>query len=137
MVSFWNRELASGESVPGAIIVACRFGKGSDVPFRRRMRVSLIQPIESNAQVWHEALAMSAGTTGLCQGEERVMGLKIARVRGRSMEPGLPHGTIALFRTSIRPKKDDLVLVEHPDLGKVARKVRAIGRKGNVHLKAI
>ena len=64
------------------------------------------------------------------------MGFTITRVRGRSMEPVLPHGTIALFRTQKRPKKDDVVLVQHPALGKIARKVRAVGRKGNVHLKA-
>lgn len=52
------------------------------------------------------------------------------------MEPGLPHGTVALFKTRIRPKKGDVVLVQHPEFGKIARKVGAVGREGNVHLKA-
>lgn len=52
------------------------------------------------------------------------------------MEPELRHGTIALYRNRKRPKRGDIVLVDHPELGRIARKVTAVGRKGNVHLTA-
>ena len=65
-----------------------------------------------------------------------IFGFTIARIRGRSMEPELRHGTIALFRKRKRPVRGEVVLVDHPKLGRIARKVTTVGRKGNVHLAA-
>ena len=52
------------------------------------------------------------------------------------MEPELRHGTIGLFRRRKRPVRGQIVLVDHPTLGRIARKVTTVGRKGNVHLAA-
>lgn len=52
------------------------------------------------------------------------------------MEPFLRHGTIALFRKRKQPTRSDIVLVDHPELGRVVRKVKAVGRNGNLHLTA-
>ena len=50
------------------------------------------------------------------------------------MEAVLRHGSIALFRHRKRPMRGDIVLVDHPELGRIVRKVSAVGRQGNVHL---
>jgi signal peptidase I len=63
------------------------------------------------------------------------MGFTIARVRGQSMEPGLPHGTLVLFRRRKGVKRGDVVLVDHPEHGRIVKKVSAVGRQGNIHLR--
>ena len=53
------------------------------------------------------------------------------------MEPLLPDGSIVLFRRPKGVAKGDVVLVDHPELGRTIRKVRAVGIKGNVHLRGL
>lgn len=53
------------------------------------------------------------------------------------MEPRLPKGTLALFRSCKRAKRGDIVLVEHPELGSIVRCVSAVGRTGRVSLHAL
>lgn len=68
-----------------------------------------------------------------------MFGFSIARVRGNSIEPNLPVGSVALFRRRKTKaiQRGDVVLVDHPALGKIVKKVTAVGRKGNVHLKGM
>ena len=68
-----------------------------------------------------------------------MFGFKIARVRGKAIEPNLPVGSIALFRRRKAKaiQRGDVVLVDHPDLGRIVKKVSAVGRKGNVHLQGM
>lgn len=63
-----------------------------------------------------------------------LFGLTIARVTGPGMEPKLPHGSVALFRRRNKTKRGDVVLVEHPEFGRIVKQVSAVGRKGNVHI---
>lgn len=65
------------------------------------------------------------------------LGLTIARVSGPGMEPKLPQGSIALFRSRKKTKRGDVVLVQHPEFGKIVKQVSAVGRKGNVHISSI
>lgn len=65
-----------------------------------------------------------------------MIGMRIARVRDKSMEPKLPKGSVVLFSSKRRPKRGDTVLAIHPDVGKVVQRVSAIGRKGGVYLSA-
>ncbi|WP_299191783.1 S24/S26 family peptidase [uncultured Erythrobacter sp.] len=68
-----------------------------------------------------------------------MFGFSIARVRGKGIELNLPEGSIALFRRRKTKaiRRGDVVLVDHPDLGRIVKKVTAVGRKGNVHLKGM
>ena len=66
-----------------------------------------------------------------------MFGFKIARVRGKGVEPVLPSGSIGLFRHRKGVRRGDVILVDHPELGRIVKKVTAVGRKGNVHLKGM
>ena len=63
-----------------------------------------------------------------------LFGYSIARVSGHGLGSSLPDGSIVLFRRRRGVARGDVVLVDHPELGRVIRKVSAVGRKGNVHL---
>lgn len=60
--------------------------------------------------------------------------IRIARVRGRSTEPKLGDGTFVLFRRSKRVKRGDVVLVKHPELGWMVKRVGALAKNGRVAL---
>ena len=66
-----------------------------------------------------------------------MFGFTIGRVRGRGVDPKLPVGSFALFRRRRAVQRGDVVLVEHPELGRIVKRVTAVGRKGNVHLKGM
>ena len=66
-----------------------------------------------------------------------MFGFKIGRVRSQNSGVGLPKGSVLLFRKRRRPKRGDVVLVDHPELGRIVKKVTIVGRKGSVHLKAM
>lgn len=66
-----------------------------------------------------------------------MFGLSIARVKGNSLAPQLPHGSIVMFRRRRGVARGDVVLVDHPDLGRIVRKVTTVGRRGNVYLKDV
>lgn len=51
------------------------------------------------------------------------------------MEPGLPSGSIVLFRRGKAVKAGDVVLVEHPKFGKIVKEVSAVSHTGAVHLR--
>ena len=53
----------------------------------------------------------------------RRLGWSLVRVRGRSMRPCLEHGDFALFRRARRYAVGDVVLVEHPALGRIVKAV--------------
>lgn len=66
-----------------------------------------------------------------------VFGLRVGRVRGENSGVGMPDGTVILFRHGRRPKRGDIVLVDHPELGRIVRKVSVVGRRGSVNLKGM
>jgi hypothetical protein len=66
-----------------------------------------------------------------------MIGLRIIRISGRHLEPSLPNGSFALFRSVKRVKRDDIVLVDHPELGLIVRKVAAVSLKGRIGLRGI
>ena len=63
-----------------------------------------------------------------------MFGFSIARVKGASLAPQLPHGSIVLFRRRKGVARGDIVLVDHPELGRIVRKITTVGRRGNVYL---
>lgn len=64
-----------------------------------------------------------------------LFGYSIARVSGNNLGPNAPDGSIALFRDRKGIARGDIVLVDHPELGRIVKKVSAVGRNGNVHLR--
>ncbi len=60
--------------------------------------------------------------------------MKIARVYGRSLEPAIREGTFAVFRRKREVRRGDIVLVRHPELGKLVKKVATFTLKGRVAL---
>lgn len=60
--------------------------------------------------------------------------MKIARVTGRSLEPGLRNGSFAVFRRKREVKRGDIVLVRHPSYGKLIKKVATITLRGRIAL---
>lgn len=61
-----------------------------------------------------------------------MLGYHIARVSDAGMAPYLPDGSFAVVRSGMRPKRGDVVLVDHPETGVVARKVAAVSFNGLV-----
>jgi hypothetical protein len=61
-----------------------------------------------------------------------MFGYTVARIKGKNLEPRLPRGSILLFSSRRVPKRGDVVLVDHPELGRFIKRVSAIGRKGGV-----
>lgn len=62
------------------------------------------------------------------------MGLRIGKINGRSLQPALRDGTFAVFRSAKRVKRGDVVLVYHPEFGKLVREVGAITVNDRVSL---
>lgn len=61
-----------------------------------------------------------------------MFGYTVAQVKDRSLEPRLPQGSIVLFSSRKVPRRGEIVLVDHPEVGRFIRRVAAIGRKGSV-----
>ncbi|MEM8593052.1 MAG: S24/S26 family peptidase [Pseudomonadota bacterium] len=66
-----------------------------------------------------------------------MLGWKLARISGGSMEPLLPDGSFALFRAVKRVKRSDVVLVDHPEFGVIVKKVHAVSFNGRIALRGI
>ena len=56
----------------------------------------------------------------------RLCGVRIVKVVGRSMEPALPPDSFAVFWRAKKPKSGDIVLADHPELGRIIKKVVAV-----------
>ena len=65
------------------------------------------------------------------------MSWKLARVSCANVAPSLPNGSFALFRSVPRVKRGDVVLVDHPVLGRIVKKVNAVGMNGGVWLNGL
>lgn len=63
-----------------------------------------------------------------------LFGFTIARIRGGSMEPMLPSGSIALFRARRSVVRGDVVLVDHPDFGLIVKRANMVDEDGTVAL---
>ncbi|MEM6476048.1 MAG: S24/S26 family peptidase [Pseudomonadota bacterium] len=63
-----------------------------------------------------------------------LFGFTFARIRGDSMEPMLPSGSLALFRARKRVERGDVVLVDHPEFGVIVKRARDVGEDGSVAL---
>ncbi|MEM6908380.1 MAG: S24/S26 family peptidase [Pseudomonadota bacterium] len=66
-----------------------------------------------------------------------MLGWKIARIKGGSMEPLLPDGSFALFRAVKSVKRSDVVLVDHPEFGLIVKQVYAVSMDGTVGLRGL
>ncbi len=54
-----------------------------------------------------------------------MFGLKVIRVAGDSMSPALPEGSFVLFRKAGQYRIGDVVLVHHPNLGIIVKRIAA------------
>ncbi|MEL7199159.1 MAG: S24/S26 family peptidase [Pseudomonadota bacterium] len=66
-----------------------------------------------------------------------LFGFTFVRIKGESMEPMLPSGTIALFRATKSVRRGDVVLVDHPDFGMIVKSARLIGIDDEVALEGL
>ncbi|MEM9501376.1 MAG: S24/S26 family peptidase [Pseudomonadota bacterium] len=58
----------------------------------------------------------------------------LVRIEGQSMEPMLPHGSFALFRSRKAVERGDVVLVDHPEFGTIVKRIYTVSRHGRCHL---
>lgn len=63
-----------------------------------------------------------------------LFGMSISRVKGTSLGPKIRDGSFVLFRGGKGARRGDVVLVEHPQLGRIVKKVYAVSRKGDIYL---
>ena len=82
-------------------------------------------------------LANKCRTAGRLVGGKCLFGFRIARVKGTGLAPALPHGSILLFRRRKGVARGDIVLVDHPEFGRIVGKISTVGRKGNVYLQGM
>jgi len=66
-----------------------------------------------------------------------MFGLSVAWVPCKRMRRVLPAGTLALFRRKRVYVRGDIVLVQHPELGRIVRRVFAVGRRGRYSLEVL
>lgn len=66
-----------------------------------------------------------------------MFGFSIARVKGSGLGPVLRHGSIVMFRRRKGVARGDIVLVDHPELGRTVGRISTVGRQGNVYLQGI
>ncbi len=57
-----------------------------------------------------------------------MLGFRLIRVSGDSMEPGLPNGSFALFRPVFTPRVGKTVLVEHDAFGLIIKRIVATSK---------
>lgn len=60
--------------------------------------------------------------------------MRVARIKGHSLEPVLSDGEFVVFRRKNGAKRGEIVLANHPELGWVAKKVHAVGKGGAIAL---
>ena len=63
-----------------------------------------------------------------------LFGFTFVRISGASMEPDLPHKSLALFRAKKSVGQGDVVLVDHPEFGVIVKQARAVEPDGSVWL---
>ena len=56
----------------------------------------------------------------------QLCGMRIVKVIGRSMEPALPRDSFAVFWRAKQPRAGDIVLADHPEFGRIIKKVIAV-----------
>jgi len=66
-----------------------------------------------------------------------MFGLSVAWVPCRRMRRILPTGTLTLFRGKRRYSRGEIVLVHHPEHGRIVRRVFAAGRRGRYSLEVL
>ncbi len=64
----------------------------------------------------------------------RLFGITLVLVDGESMGHLLPHRTLALFRRRRNVSKGDIVLVDHPEFGRIVKLVAAVTVNGRYSL---
>lgn len=55
-----------------------------------------------------------------------MFGWRLVRVTGNSMRPKLPAHTYCLFRPSRTIQPGDIVLVDHPEFGRIIKQARTV-----------
>jgi len=63
--------------------------------------------------------------------------LRITRIADRGMEPALPYKSLAVFRHAKSVKRSDIVLVDHPEAGRIVKKVAAVSINGRIGLRGM
>lgn len=66
-----------------------------------------------------------------------MLGLRLAWVPSKRMRRLLPGGTIALFKRKRAYVRGDVVIVRHPEHGKLVRRIFAVSREGRYSLEPI
>ena len=66
-----------------------------------------------------------------------MFGLRLAWVTSRKLSRLLPGGTLALFRRKADVTRGDIVLVEHPEHGRIVRRVHTVNRYGRLSLEPL
>ncbi|MEP3420302.1 MAG: S24 family peptidase [Erythrobacter sp.] len=64
-----------------------------------------------------------------------LFGVTLVLVDGVSMGRVLPHRTLALFRRKRKVSKGDIVLVKHPEFGRIVKIVAAVTVNGRYSLR--
>lgn len=64
-----------------------------------------------------------------------LFGITLVWVNGRRMGRVLPHRSFALFRRKRKVSKGDIVLVDHPEYGRIVKLVAAVTVNGRYSLR--
>lgn len=64
-------------------------------------------------------------------------GVRLAWVPVKSMSRFLPGGSVALFRKKRHYVRGDVLLVRHPEHGKIVRRLHVVGRNGRYSLEPL
>lgn len=64
-----------------------------------------------------------------------LFGISLVFVDGRKMGRVLPHRSLALFRRKRKVSKGDIVLVDHPEFGRLVKRVAAVTVNGRYSLR--
>ncbi|QIQ86693.1 S24/S26 family peptidase [Erythrobacter sp.] len=66
-----------------------------------------------------------------------MVGIRLAWVPAKSMSRILPGGSLALFMKKRAYVRGDILLVRHPEHGKIVRRLHVVGRKGRYSLEPL
>lgn len=64
-----------------------------------------------------------------------LFGFRLVLIDGRRMGRTLPHRSIALFKRKKKVRKSDIVLVDHPEFGRVVKTCAAVTINGRYSLR--
>ncbi|MGB3470737.1 MAG: S24/S26 family peptidase [Erythrobacter sp.] len=63
--------------------------------------------------------------------------MRVKRIADRGLEPLLPYKSLAFFRGVKSVRRSDIVLVDHPEAGRIVKKVAAVSVNGRIALRGM